>query len=494
MCSLQISSLRKSLEINTSAPIDYLPIAARKFIDSAAINLGVSAEMVATCLFGATFIAARGNFKIKVNDNWSEVLTAILILAAQSGDRKSAVVELMRRVFASVEAELQLQFNRSTHHANRTVLERTVKKMERDLAREICEIMETQNYSLDQVEAKLKAKFVFIEQMRHSLQKPKSPPRFLLDTPSLEALAIEIERQGEAIGIFEAEGGFWKHRVKAETDDILLKTYTGEAFSSHTKTLGNVELQSPVLAVCSLVQHEVLQALYANAELTGHGVTPRILPAFLPSRRSEQKSFSTNIPPEVMGWYTELIRRMLGIRRPEPTTSNNERTFHVLGLSFEARARILRYSRDINCQIRDGYFEKYPAFGAKLAGHAIRLAGAIHIMTHIEPQSAEIDDKTMHAGVAWAEFFRVHAEGAFTPDARDGIAYAQRIYDWMKRHRPQTFRERDAHRGIGSGRHKISQIRAGINELHRCNFLRTSFTGGNALYVVHPYAYMFEGF
>lgn len=489
MWNLQILPFRKSLEINKLAPIDYLPVKAQEFVDSAAMNLGVSAEIVATCLFGATFIAARGNFKIRVDDNWSEVLTAILILGAQSGDRKSAVLDLMRPVFESVESELRMQFDRSAHHSNRPILEQILKKMERNLANKARKMMEMQNCSFDMVESKLKAEFAAAEQMRRSLQKPKSAPRLLLDTPTLEALAIELERQGEAIGIFEAEGGFWKHRVKPETDDILLKAYTGEAFSSHTKTLGSVDLQSPVLAVCSLVQHDVLQALYANAELTGHGATPRVLPVFLPSRRPEQRGLWTGIPSEAMGWYTQLIRRMLSIRRPGPVMHENERTFHVLRMSSEARGRIGRYGRDIDSQIRDGRFEKYPAFGAKLAGHGIRLAGAIHLMTHFEPQSTEIDDKTMDAGIAWAEFFRVHAEAAFTPEARDGIAYAQRIYDWMKCHRPQIFCERDAHRGIGSGRHSIAQIRAGIDELDRCNLLRRHFTGKKALFVVHPSAY-----
>lgn len=242
--------------------------------------------------------------------------------------------------------------------------------------------------------------------------------------------------------------------------------------------------------MCSLVQHGVLQALYENADLTGHGVTPRILPVFLPSRRPEQIGISTGIPSEVMGWYTQLIRRMLSIRRPDPVAHENERTFHVLGLSAEARGRIGSYGRDIDCQIRGGRFEKYPAFGAKLAGHAIRLAGAIHLMTHIEPQSMDIDDETMQAGIAWAEFFRVHAEAAFTPEARDGIVCAHRILEWMKRFRLQIFTERDAQRGIGSGRFTIVQIRTGIDELQRCNFLRTYFTGGKALCVVHPLAYM----
>lgn len=489
LLSFPILPLRQSLEINIPAPIELLPVQAQNFVKTVALALGVPIEMVAVCLLGAIFIAARGNFKIRIDDQWCEVLTAFLILGAQSGDRKSAVVELMRPVFESAEAELRTQFGGSGRSSNRQVLQQVLRRMELHLAKRVERLIDTTGCSVEVAQSELQAEFAAAEQVRRSLQKPKASPRLLLDTPTLEALAIELERQGEAIGIFEAEGGFWKSRINPSTDDILLKAYTGESFSSDTKTLGSVELRSPVLAACSLVQHGVLQALYDNAELAGHGATPRMLPVFLPSRRAEQIGFSTNIPSAVLDWYRALVRRLLKIQRPAAVAAENERTFHVIGLSSDARVRIGHYGREIDRRIRDGHFQNYSAFGAKLAGHAARLAGAIHLMTQIEPQSEEIHDQAMHAGIAWAEFFRVHAEAAFTPEARDGIACALKIDKWIQRHRPCIFTERDAQRGIGSGRHSIAQIRAGIDELERCNHLRTYITGGRAISVVHPQAY-----
>jgi hypothetical protein len=212
-----------------------------------------------------------------------------------------------------------------------------------------------------------------------------------------------------------------------------------------------------------------------------------MLPVFLPARRAEQMSFPTDIPPDSLDWYGGLVRRLLSIRRP--AAAENDRTFHILGLSSEARARIGHYGRNIARQIDDGRFESYRAFGSKLAGHAARLAGAIHLMTHIEPQSEEITDRSMHAGIEWANFFRVHAEAAFTPEARDGIACALKIYKWMKREGRWTFPERDAQRGIRSNTHSIAQTRAGIDELARGNYLRRCITGKGAICVVHPRAY-----
>ena len=268
-----IFPLRKSLEITAATPLEHLPVPAQNFIKTAALALGVSVDMVAVCLLGASFIAARGNFKIKVDAHWSEILTGILIVAAPSGERKSAVVDLMRPVFKAFEAELQMHFDGSGRQSDLRVLHQTLTRMERDLAKRVQKTIQTTGCSFETARSELHAEFAATDQLRKSLQKSNSTPRILLDTPTLEALAVELERQDEAIGIFEAEGGFWKHRLRPSVDDILLKAFTGGSFASDTKTLGNVYLRSPVLAACSLVQPEVLQEFYDNDELAGHGAT-----------------------------------------------------------------------------------------------------------------------------------------------------------------------------------------------------------------------------
>lgn len=490
LSTLTISPLRRFLEITTAIPFETFPLKGQRFVKNAASALGVSVEMVAVCLMGAVFIAARGSFKLEIDENWSEILTGMFLIAAPSGERKSAVVDLMRPVFKAFETELQTNSSRCGRQNDRLVLQQALKKMERKLAKCVQEKIQLEGCSVEQAKSDLQAEFAAIDQMRESIIKPTVVPRILLDSPTLEALAVELEKQNEAIGIFEAEGGFWKSRLRPSVDDILLKGFTGESFSSDTKTRGNVYLQSPVLAACSLVQPEVLHAVYDNDELIGHGATARILPVLLASQKGNQRSFLLDTSNDLIDWYEELIRRLLKIRRPVLETCEGKRTIHILTLNSEAKTRVRRYGSDVDERIRNGYFENFPAFGAKLAGHAVRLAGAIHLMTHEEPQSQEIDERSMDAGIAWAEFFRAHAEAAFTPEVRQGIVYAQKIYKWMRHHRPQIFEERDAQRGIG--RCSIIQIRAGIDELAQRNLVRTYITGKKALCLVHPSAYSFS--
>ena len=48
------------------------------------------------------------------------------------------------------------------------------------------------------------------------------------------------------------------------------------------------------------------------------------------------------------------------------------------------------------------------------------------------------------------------------------------------------FTERQAHRGVGSSRYKMPQVRAGLDELEKHNFLRSLFTSSGRIHVVNP--------
>jgi hypothetical protein len=212
---LPITPLRKSLEITNAIPIGFLPVKAQKFVKAAALALGVSVEMVGACLLGASLIAARGNFWVKVDERWSEMLTGILMVAAPSGERKSAVVELMRPVFKEFEAELQMGFNQSEGRIDLRVRRKTLARMEQDLAKNLQKKMITNGYDFDKARSELHSECAAVDRLRKSVQTASSMPRILLDTPTLEALAVELGRQEEALGMFEAEGGLLEKQIAA---------------------------------------------------------------------------------------------------------------------------------------------------------------------------------------------------------------------------------------------------------------------------------------
>jgi hypothetical protein len=273
----------------------------------------------------------------------------------------------------------------------------------------------------------------------------------------------------------------------SELLELFLKSFNGETFASDTKTSGSVYLKSPVLAICILAQQPTLDAVFRNEQFVECGLAPRFLPLFVPAINGTSHGTQTEIPEDLRDWFADLVRKI--IRAPFNVDQSGDRAFQVLELNWDARDVVERYRWMIDRQINAGEFEQYAAFGRKLLGHAIRLAGMVHLLSHELPESQPIEGKTMQCGVALAEFFRKHAAAAFSAESLDGLRCAPAILKWMRRHRYPHFNERQAHRGIGSSRYTVAQVRSGLDVLERHNFLRSMFTSSGRIHVVNPSAY-----
>jgi len=480
-----IHSLPKGLMVYATPPIDMLPEKARKLVYAVAAAFDVPLEMALACLLAAAFIAARGMFKIRVSDRHMEVVTAYFLVSAESGQRKSAVVEFFLNVFKLEEENLRRLFSSKGRGTARKLAHSVVKRMEAMLAERLADLA-GEHGDLDTAEAMLAHEIASLERLKNSVSKRVALPRLLANISTPEKLAEEMALRGEVMAIFDAEGGALKRMIEMpQLLDLSLKAYTGESFAYDTKTAGAVHLACPVLAMCILAQPNVLEAAYRNEDAVGRGLMPRFLPLFIPHRLGGWNGVPTEIPAELVEWYEDLVRRLLRIRLPVPDDAG--RHIHVLDLNPAAKAEINRYRTVVEQQLRDGWFEQYAAFGSKLVGHAVRLAGAVHLLKVNDPQEHMIDGETMACGIALADFFRWHAAAAFTPEARDGVTYAPKILKWIRRHRPWRFAERDAQRGVG--RINIVQLRAGLDQLERHNYVRSLITSSGRTYVVHPGAF-----
>jgi hypothetical protein len=482
---INILSLPKGLTVYANPPIDILPEKPRKLIYAVAAAFDVPVEMVMACLLAAAFIAARGSFKIRISECHIEMLTAYLIVSAGSGQRKSATGEFFLKVFKDEEAALQRAFAAEGHDTARGLSRAVVKKVEAALAERFADLV-AQHGDIEKAETTLADEIADLGRLQKSASKRTAVPRLLANISTSEKLAEEMGLRGEVMGIFDSEGGaITKLLEYPQMMDLYLKAFTGESFASDTKTAGSVHLDCPVLAMCIVAQPNVLEAAYRNEEAVGRGLMPRFLPLFVPYRLAGWNGVRPEIPAELIEWFQELIRGLLRIRLPDPDGTG--RVLHILDLNPAAKVEADRYRMLIEQQLRDGWFEQYAAFGSKLVGHAVRLAGAVHLLKVDDPQKHMVDGETMACGVALAEFFRAHAAAAFTPEARDGVAYGPKILKWIRRHRPWKFAERDAQRGVG--RINIVQLRAGLDQLERHNYVRSLITSAGRTYVVHPGAF-----
>lgn len=477
-----ITRLPEEQDVVAPFPLETFPDWANHLVSDIAHTLQVSKDAVAPALLGATFIAARGNYVIKVKNDYQEPLTAYIIVIIPSGGRKSAIVNYFRKPLNEFEADLQIAFdaNSTSRKSDREAWDAIRKRLKQKA------IEELNVESLDDINDSAKRLGEKLALIERETQKMKTRPQLLIGSATGKALPRVMALQNEAIGVFEAEGGIWKNRIRPSEDDIFLKGYTMEPFGDETTT-DSVTMQGPCLAICTYSQKTTTDKIYSNDELKCDGLLHRILTVFVSKNHWYRDPNPRDVSDEILKKYSDKIRSLLSIKRPKG--KENERTFLVLELTDNARKLRQEYATLNASRISAGIFKDFEAFGEKLAGHAVRLAGALHLLNHEVPHEHKIDYLTMNGGIALAEYFAQHAISAFDTSRLQSITYAKKILKWIDHHKKAKFTEREADRGVGHC--KIADIRAGLDMLEKNGFIGRFLTKSGTCCIVNP-RYLFN--
>lgn len=463
--------------VDTPFPLRNLPDQAVRLVSEVADSLQVPKEAVIPALFGALFIASQGKFVVEVKSCYQEPVTGYIIVTMPSGSRKSAIVNWFRKPINKIEADLQINFYSNT--TSRKCESEALLAIKKKLKSKIIKNLDVE--SPDDIEVAMKQLGRQLGIIELKVKQSKARPKLLIDSPTLKELFLEMVRQGEAIGIFEAEGGIWKHRIRSSEDDILLKGYTMEP-SGYETTKVSATMQSPCLAICTYVQENITKKLYSNDELKYDGLLPRILHVFVPTNHEYRDYNPRDVSPEMVKMYSDKIHSLISIQRP--AGQKGERTSHVLKLTNEARTLWQNYTSQIAERIASGVFKDFESFGEKLAGHAVRLASALHLLKYDVPHDHEIDAATMGGGIAFAEYFAKHASVAFGKSSLQRLEYAKKILQWIDLHGKTEFTGRDAQRGVGHC--NIEVINAGMDALVQHGYIGCYRTRNKTYCIVNP--------
>jgi hypothetical protein len=407
-----------------------------------------------------------------------------MIVSAPSGWGKSTMLGDLAKPFSEFELRLQQEhlLTRRTSNSAATLL--ALKGVEQSLLSQVrkhCRETGDPDAAVEAFQAQLAE---VLEQKSRLETEVHAVPRLLLDRVTLEQLPHEMVAQGDVAAIFGDEGGILR-QIRPSNADIFVKGATGESFSTSTRGSGMVAIAHPCLAVLLLVQPSKLDLLFGNEDLVDYGVAARFLPVL-----SHIAPGGIAKPDQAVDgrWLRQKIHAMLA-KRERIRIGVETRPRYTLELDPDATVAVDAFSRQLKEEV-DRSSKAMRHFLDRLPWHAKNLAGALHLLKYAAPDERAIDIETMKGGIAFAGFFRQHAEAAYDPSARDGVIFAPKILRWIKRDHPVRFTDRDAHRGIGSGRCTVTQVRAGLDELGRANHVRHYLTGrGQVLYLVHPAIY-----
>lgn len=478
-----IRPLQRTLAVGVQPPLNRLPVDAENFVRAlGGENLG-RRQISFAGLLGATLAATRGNWAIRDASGRVQAVTGYIIAAAPSGFGKSDVMSVLRRPFAEAE---HLMIHDVTQNRVLTVcqLKALLKAAKATATQKQAKILR-ETGDLDEAIESSRIDFGHVETIESRLQAAQSTPKILFDHVTMEQLPFEMAAQGGVATILDAEGGMLP-QIRQANDAILLKGFTAEEFMASTRSSGNLTISHPCLAICVFVQPGKLAHFLAQPWVIDHGLAARFLYVLSGNQAPESQPI---VPEAGQAWYQRTIRHFLAI--PRPHADGNAGAGHILTLSRNAEG-VLEAFHMTSQREYSGAFEAMRLFANRLPHHAKNLAAAIHLLRHTDrAEDHEIDESCMEGGIACARFFAEHALTALDQSHRDGRIYADKIFGLMARHRWWRFSERDAHRGIGSGRCSAAQIRAGLDELERANYVRRYHTSTRStIYVVHSQAYM----
>ena len=120
-----------------------------------------------------------------------------------------------------------------------------------------------------------------------------------------------------------------------------------------------------------------------------------------------------------------------------------------------------------------GQLELIRDWGGKLAGATARLAGVLHCV-QADPQ-VPVPEDTMKAAVSISRYLIQHARYVLlgmSHGEADVSVQAVHILNWIRRHEPKDFSQRDAHQSLKGRFSRVDDMASAFEELESRGYIR----------------------
>ena len=365
----------------------WLPDIIRHFSESLAASVQVSVEMVACIALSVISFIASKHYVVLVRDGWYEPPNIFTIIAAESGERKSAVMSKVVRPLLQYES----QWN---------------KEHEGEILRSRIE-----HKSMEKALSELKKKALLDETSQaaydealHLFEKHKElhNKQLVADDVTVEKAVTIMKQNNEKLMIVSSENSFLSTALGRYSNqpniDILLKGYSAEMISVDRQTRESDHLDHAFLTICVATQPYVAKELYANELFIRRGLLARFL-LCCPQSTIGNRSF--DVPPmdsKLSKVWTNLCFNLL--RNIDESDCKI-----ICKLSQEAKGKISEFYEALETKLGEDDNESLRAFDAKLCGHVCRLALILHVSEYPSANDM-ISKENMEHAIEMGWYFR----------------------------------------------------------------------------------------
>lgn len=390
----------ENLKKTAPFPLKNLPPLLRDYLKAVSDYVQVTPEMAVLPLLSVLSLCVQGKAVIKNTGNsHTEPLNLYTLTIAPPGERKSGCLkEFLRPVL-----EFQERYNKMhapkirEYNSERAFLENKKATAMRAKDADFSDINEIDK-EIAEVEEKLEKVHKLILNISDT-------------TP--EALAVEMGKQGERMGIVDSEGAIFDvlsgiYSSGKPNITIFLNAYDGLPVTVTRCGKDIAELHSPLLTIGLMTQPAHFTEAMSNKQFVGRGLVHRFLFSFPESKAGYLKMRSPDIPPELKNLYSKLIETFLNI---PPNISE-----FIIVCDTEAEMIFSDYFEHLQKEMREGgIFESLKEWANKHFSRALRIAGILHLCEHLATE--KLSGLTALNAIAIAKWAENHALNAFSGGA-----------------------------------------------------------------------------
>jgi len=417
-------------------PLDVLPGWAGDMAAAVSEFLQTPPDLAGCLVLAALSTAAGGRAVVEVRPGWREPVNLYVVVALPPGERKSPAFKLLAAPILDAEQTL---VDAAAPRIDEAELHLRVARSRAERSARAAENALTPEAQAEQLaEASDAAAAV------RQIAVP-SVPRLVADDVTVEAAATLLAEQGGRLAVLSPEGGIFATLAGrysgAPNLEVFLKGHSGDLLRVDRKGRPPEHIAAPALTLGLAVQPEVLTTIAGMPGFRGRGLLARILYS-LPTSTLGRRRIGPPPPPDhVAGAYAANLRALV-LDLADWTDPA------VLPLSADAAAAVLQFEAELEPQLAPGAALAHVTdWAGKLTGTTARLAGLLHLATHLDSglsrpiSRAQVDD-----AARLGRYYLTHALAVFDLMGADPlVADAQHLLDWAVRRGAAEFSRREAY-------------------------------------------------
>jgi replicative DNA helicase len=449
-------------------PVEVLPGWLGEYVAGVATATQTPPDLAGMLALAVLATVAAGAVEVEPRSGWREPLCLFVAVGMDAGTRKSSVFSAMTRPVADFERE-------QAAAALPGITETAVLRRIANQAAATAEAAAGKAPAGKQEEARAEA----IARAAEAASLVVPPlPRWLVDDATPEALAGLLATYGR-IALLSPEGDVFDQMAGRYNQSsgpnlgVYLKGHAGDLLKVDRRGRPPEYVERPCLTIGLAVQPEVLRGLASRPGFGGRGLLARFLYSLPPSLVGHRQPGTPPVPLEVADRYAlELQALAASLNAPA-----GEGGPAVLTFDAEAGELLLAFERDLEPRLAagSGDLDHLAGWAAKLAGATCRIAGLLHLASHLRDGWAQpINADTFAATARLAVYLIQHARAVFDLMGADPrVDDARWLLDWMTRTSRTQFSRRDAHQATPRGRFpKATDLEPALRLLEEHGYLR----------------------